>query len=469
MGDLEMGDGPIPVQCSGVVVGQRTLAPVSRRRLPKAVVRQLGDLRRGLTVVQCQVELDSHAEQSCVSELCALIIHRHERTCTVYGYDGGEGRVLDIVDAVLMYTDPSTGDKWMLVLNQALCVPGLQHPLLCSNQVRMNDIRVNDEPKVLVLNPTEYHHAIAIKTPDGNERVDELIIPLSLSGVFSYFEGTKPTAEQWTSAHPDWCLHLTYDAPEWEPRELSLAEDEAAMTGIDGQPVERDTDYWNQERVSRMIASLSKDRVFDTPAASLATAIQANVHMRSNVKTGVGKAVKAVTTAKKHWKVGPAALAKRWNIGIGTAKRTIDVTTQLVVRNITNPQLTRRFATNDKLLRFRRLPCRMYTDTLKAKKRSWYRGNLFGQVYATDYGWVGFYPIQSKADVHHTLTELAHEKGVPTHFAMDNAKEQIHGAFRKEARSYGCHVRELPTHSPWLDLAETGVHELKKGAARAMV
>jgi len=214
---------------------------------------------------------------------------------------------------------------------------------------------------------------------------------------------------------------------------------------------------------------LSKDRIFETPAAGLAVAIQANVHVRSRVKTGVGKAVKAVTTAKKHWKVGPAALAKRWGIGIGTAKRTIDVTTQLVVRNITNPQLTRRFQTNDKLLRFRRLPCRMYTDTMKAKKKSWYRSNRYGQVYTTDYGWVGFYPIQSKSQAHETLTELAHEKGVPTHFAMDNAKEEIHGKFRKKARSYGCHVKELPTHSPWLDLAETGVHELKKGAARAMV
>jgi len=74
----------------------------------------------------------------------------------------------------------------MLAINQALLVPGLRHPLLCSNQLRLDDVQVNDEPKHMVLNPTEYHHAIVIKTPDGNEQVEQKVIPLFMSGVFSY-------------------------------------------------------------------------------------------------------------------------------------------------------------------------------------------------------------------------------------------------------------------------------------------
>jgi hypothetical protein len=326
----------------------------------------------------------------------------------------------------------------------------------------MNDIRVNDEPKHLVLNPTVYHHAIAAKTPDGNEQVEELIIPMALSGVFSYFEARKPTLEQWTEAHSDWCIPLTYDAPEWEPRELELNEQESAMIDAGGLTVERDTGTWNQASVSRMIASLSKDRVLETPAAVLADALQSHVHIAS-------RSVKAVTTHKKHWKVGPAALAKRWGIGIGTARKTIDATTQYVVRSTANPTLSRRFATNDKLLRFRRLNCMMYTDTLKAKKKSWYRKNLYGQVYTTDFGWVGFYPMKTKSQVHETLVELAHDKGVPYKFVMDNAREQTMGEFRRKARSYGCSIRQLPTYSAWLNDSEAGVFELKKGGARAMV
>ena len=233
------------------------------RVLPRAARRQLGDVRRGV-ISTCQVELDCHAEQCCVSELCALIIHDHGRPATVYGYDGGKGKTLKIVDAVLVYIDPSTGDRWMLIINQALLVPGLRHPLLCSNQLRLNDIRVNDEPKHMVPTPTEYHHAITIKTPDGNERYDELVIPLYMSGVFSYFEGTKPTVEEWESAHDDWCLHLTYASPEWEPAKLGLEEIESAMLDENGYVVtDRDAGYCNQQRISRVIASLSKDRVFN--------------------------------------------------------------------------------------------------------------------------------------------------------------------------------------------------------------
>jgi hypothetical protein len=333
----------------------------------------------------------------------------------------------------------------------------------------MNDIRVNDEPKHMVLNPTEYHHAIAIKTPEGNEAFDELLIPLSMSGVFSYFEAIKPTEDEWDKAHEDWCLHLTYDSPEWEPTKLELERAESAMVGEDGKVVaERDADYWSQERIGRVIASLSKDRVFEPPAEVLATALQSHVHV-SALSMKAKRSVKSVKTGKKRWKVGPAALSKRWGIGLGAAKRTIDATTQHSVRNLLNPSLTRRFASHDKLLRFRRLPCRMYTDTMEGKTISWFRKSKYGQVYVTDFGWVGFYPMQHKSQAHDTLVQLAHEKGVPTHFTMDNSKEQTMGEFRRKARSFGCQVKQADAYAHWQVDAEDGIRELKKGVGRAMV
>jgi len=386
------------------------------RRLPARAIRQMGDVRRNAHAV-FQVELDSHAEQCCVSELCALIIHDHERPVTVVGYDNGQGRTLRTVDAVVGYTDPSTGDKWWLVINQALLVPGMLNPLLCTNQLRANDIRVNDEPKHLVLNPTKYHHAIAVETPDGNEQVEELVIPLQLSGVFSYFEATKPSSDDWMNAQEDWCLHLTYDAPEWAPDKLGFERAEAAMTGDDGHVTERYAGDWSQERVDRVIAALSKERIMEPPASELAVVLKSHVHVPSEGR----RSVKSIKTAKKQWKVGPLALAKRWGIGVSAARRTIDATTQVAVRSQLMPTLTRRFAAHDKLLRFRRLPCQMYTDTMKGKVRSWMRQCLYGQVYMTDFGWVGFYPMKAKSEAPDTLVQLAHEVGVPTHFVMDNS------------------------------------------------
>ena len=444
-------------------VGTRMIAPV-RRVLPRAVVRQLGDIRRGDTVSTCQVELDSHADQCCVSEQSAYIIRDHETPAMVYGYSGGKGQTHKIVDAAVLYTDPSTGDRWMLIINQALLVPGLRHPLLCCNQLRMNDIRVNDEPKHMVSNPTEYHHAIAVKTPEGNEKHEELLIPLSLSGVFSYFEASKPTESDWESFPESGCIELTYDSPVWEPAQLGLDSAESAMVGEDGKVVaERDADYWNQERISRVIASLSKERFLDPPATELADALQSHVHISSK------RSVMSVNTGKKRWKVGPAALAKRWGIGIGAARRTIDATTQHSVRNLSNPTLSRRFATHDKLLRFRRLPCKMYTDTMESKTISWFRKSRYGQVYVTDFGWIGFYPMQQRSQAPETLVQLAHDKGIPTHFVMDNAKEQIMGDFRRKARSYGCHIRQTDHYAPWQNAAEDGIREVKKGAGREMV
>jgi len=228
---------------------------------------------------------------------------------------------------------------------------------------------------------------------------------------------------------------------------------------------ERDTGYWSQERISRVIASLSKERVLETPATVLADALTSHVH----VKSRDSRSVRSVKTGSKRWKVGPMALAKRWGIGIGAARRTIDATTQHSVRNLANPTLSRRFATHDKLLRFRRLPCRMFTDTMKGKVESWFRRNKYGQVYVTDFGWIGFYPMQKKSQAPDTFVELCHEKGVPTHLVMDNSKEQTEGEFKKKARSFGCHVRQVETYSPWQNDAEDGIRELKKGTARDMV
>ena len=468
MGDrrrrVHFADGTVP---DGSGVGGRAVGAV--RVLPAAAQRQLGDVRRGDTVPLCQMELDSHAEQSCVSEQSALIIHDYETPTMVYGYDGKRGRSLKIVDAVVGYTDASTGDKWMLVINQALLVPGLRHPLLCSNQLRANDIRVNDEPKHLVLNPTDYHHAIAIKTPEGNEAKEELLIPLSMSGVFSYFEASKPTVEEWENAQEDYCLHLTYDSPEWEPTSMGFDKAEAAMVGADGFIVtDRDADYWSQDRISRVIAALSSERVWEPPVTGLAGALRSQVHVTA-LQKATKKSVKSVKTGKKKWKVGPSALAKRWGIGIGQAQRTIDATTQYAVRSLNNPSLSRRFATHDRLLRFRRLPCKMYTDTMKSKVVSWFRQSKYGQVYVTDFGWIAFYPMQKKSQAGDTLGELAHEFGVPTHFMMDNAKEQVMGEFRRKARSFGSRVDQADAYSQWQNAAEDGIRELKKGGRREMV
>ena len=469
--DDECDSGGILEEEEGRARKRPKLTVAAVRRLPRGVIRQLGDVRRSNVGKECQVELDSHAEQCCVSEQCAHVINVHDIPAVVHGYDNGKGRTLKIVDAVVKYVDPSMGDHYMLVINQAILVPEIQHPLLCTNQLRMNDLRVNDEPKMMVPNPTQYHHAIAVKTPDSNEARDELLIPLFLSGVFSYFPASRPTEQEWLDAAEHSVINLTAAEPVWDPPTLGLEEQEASLVDDDGH-VKRDTQYWDQQRVSRMIAAISKEQVLETPAASFADALLSHVLVSATKKTVGSKkisAVSAIKTSKKRWKVGPTALAKRWNIGLATAQRTIDATTQIAVRTVSTPTLSRRFAAADKIMRFRRLPCKMYTDTLFSKTKSWFRKNTCGQVYVTDFGWIGFYPMRAKSEAHETLRVLAHEKGIPITFVLDNAKEQVMGKFRATARSWNCGLRQVDPYAPWQNEAESGIRELKKGAARDMI
>ena len=49
---------------------------------------------------------------------------------------------------------------------------------------------------------------------------------------------------------------------------------------------------------------------------------------------------------------------------------------------------------------------------------------------------------------------------------MDGANEQTLGDFSREA---SCHIKQTKPHSPWMNMVENGVRELKKASARQML
>jgi hypothetical protein len=48
-------------------------------------------------------------------------------------------------------------------------------------QCQVNDVIVNDKPKVLMADPTDHMHALTIKDPD--QPAQTVILPLALQGV----------------------------------------------------------------------------------------------------------------------------------------------------------------------------------------------------------------------------------------------------------------------------------------------
>jgi len=178
------------------------------------------------------------------------------------------------------------------------------------------------------------------------------------------------------------------------------------------------------------------------------------------------KRVSAIISSKRVANVGVTELAQKWQIGLAKAQQTIKATTQRGVRSIANQNLSRRFRTNDRQLRYRRLSHDIFTDTLEANVPSWHRKNKYAQVYATDFGWTAAYPMRLKSDAHETLSILAQQKGVPPRIIMDNAREQQSGIFRRKAKEMAARVIQLEPYSPWTNAAERSIKELKRGAGR---
>ena len=84
---------------------------------------------------------------------------------------------------------------------------------------------------------------------------------------------------------------------------------------------------------------------------------------------------KTILTSQRKMVDAPTP-AKIWNIPIDIAKNTVLVTTQRGVQRVSNPSIMRRFPTNDRMLRYNRLPHPMFTDTLLAGTASQRGHNL---------------------------------------------------------------------------------------------
>jgi len=83
----------------------------------------------------------------------------------------------------------------------------------------------------------------------------------------------------------------------------------------------------------------------------------------------------SVGTDKRKGCIGPEELASRWGIvGLETARKTLDKTTQLVVWNFTETMGGRRLKPIHYQLKYRRLRCEMFVDVYKTKCKSM-RGN----------------------------------------------------------------------------------------------
>ena len=129
---------------------------------------------------ESRMELDSHANMPVIGRE-ALVVEQSGRTVEVSPFIPDYKPIkVEVVNAVVQYDSPLDGKEYMLVIQNALCVPSMNNNLIPPFIMRENGIVVNECAKIHCEDPTREDHAIVFKGYDFH-------IPLQLHGIFSYF------------------------------------------------------------------------------------------------------------------------------------------------------------------------------------------------------------------------------------------------------------------------------------------
>ena len=89
----------------------------------------------------------------------------------------------------------------------------------------------------------------------------------------------------------------------------------------------------------------------------------------------------------------------------------------------------------------------MMTDTLESSVCS-KRGNKYGQVYCTHFGWARAYGIPTKGTAHETLSNLLKRNGFQNVIICDGSKEQTLGKSKKNLNEADIHANQIEPYSP---------------------
>ena len=408
----------------------------------------------------CRTELDNHAD-TCVVGNNVLILTDYDRPVNVSGYDESKGtmhRSCPTVSAAVAYDCPYTGEMVIFIIHQAVYIKRMWNNLLCPMQMWLNDVRLSECPKFLTdrAHLTDDHHSLVVT----NDNDDTIRIPFELHGVTSFFYTRKPTHEEFSAA--DRVFHLTADEPRWNPHSKSFSRQGRRM--LDKRGLLHDPPMPLGAGGPVSVASVHAIDL-DAPSGGLVDEL-GDGHARFDSVLEMNVAV--VKSNQSGGAIKANVLAKRWGCGVDQAARTLRVTTQRGVRSVLHPTLSRRYATNDRMLRYRRLGTTMFSDTMFSETKS-LDGHKCAQVFAARNGWTRAYPMNNKSEAHEALSLLFQREGVPHELIVDGALEQIKGRFQRKAREAGCYMKQLEPYTPWANAAESAIRELKRGAGRKML
>ena len=463
-----------------------------------------------------RTELDSHANMVVLGAHC-FIFEWSGKTCAVQPFtsDLGTLKSVPIVDAAIAYDCPITHLSYVLLIRNALYMPNLKHNLIPPFLMREAGLVINDTAKIHCPDPTPLDHAVSF--PDK-----ELIIPLHLNGIFSFFHTRKPNEEELESLDK---IFITPDSSWWNPYCRSFELNERSMTQYDGEitPLERQTRLLHDNQTTESFVSSVSLEQYDATVDTVAEhAFVAEDHKPAigqdedflnalENRAEISKAMSTLGTigsssSQEDLFDGPSIypigllenklktilsdmefegtmahlnavrsmsqkgvtaeqLSKIWMIDETLAKGALDKSTQLCKRH-TDSNLSRNFSTNDRMLRYKRLRSVFFTDTLVAINTKSLRGNLYAQIFVSDKGYVAVYPMRSQSEFKQALHWFCKEVGVPASLVMDGHKAQRNLSTKKFCHQVGTIMRVLEVGTPWANRAELYIGLLKEAVRR---
>jgi hypothetical protein len=408
------------------------------------------------------------------------------------------------------YDCPFSGKSYCLVIHNALFVDAMENNLIPPFLMREAGVLVSDVPKIHSIDPSINDHMLLF--PD-----DDLRIHMSLRGIISYFPTRKPSIQEFNELPR---LHLTPDAPSWDPHTDLYSRQEDCMLDWEGNVMEMtarkenlllvstdvnadddsdfdmqvgmmssaesslidqimdaapvigelqcDRDYYNDEQVSAVLTEVSRSLDSLTFAQDLTDRCTF-----SKIATSIGSMssdpsyVIGAVHSNQPKGVDAEQLAKIFRIDLSTAKNTLNVTTQRVKRSA-DPSLSRNYDSNDRMLRYKRINEHFFMDTFYVTKKAGksLRGNACMQIFVTDKGYVFVQAMKTESEVSKAVKAFTKAIGAPDAIICDGARAQVMGDTKAFLDKIGTTLRQLERNTPWSNRAELYVGLVKEAVRK---
>jgi hypothetical protein len=169
------------------------------------------------------IHIDSHADWCVFSEHSTIIYSDLSQTVNFTPFKANLGIVQGIPVSTIgaAYDDTKSFATYILMFHESLQVLGMEHHMLCPNQLRENGIQVNDIP--LLYTPVEERNQLTHSIVPS-----EVVTPLTIHGAHSTFTSRIPTDHELVNPHLFSQIHMTADRV-WEPHDDSFQNNEYAI------------------------------------------------------------------------------------------------------------------------------------------------------------------------------------------------------------------------------------------------